>query len=110
MFYKFGSIFLVGFVKSDFSLIVTGNRSSKGHESNGVDGIFEVDEASEMAGDITNDSSTNTDHGNGHHKTRIAFSKICGDMVIVFQIKSMLNTRGMKYEKKLVFYSIIFVL
>ena len=40
----------------------TRHAGSKGNKCNGIDAVFEVDEAAKVAGDISNDSSAGTDH------------------------------------------------
>ena len=40
----------------------TGNRGSEGNKSDGIDGILQVDEAAQVAGNITNHGSTETNH------------------------------------------------
>ena len=42
-------------------ILGTRNRSSKSNKGDGIDTILEVDEAAEMAGDITDDGSAGAD-------------------------------------------------
>ena len=49
----------------------TRNRSAQSNKSDSVDGVFQVNEASKMAGNITNNGSTNTDHGNRNDEARV---------------------------------------
>ena len=52
--------------------ICTRNRCAQSNKSDSIDGIFEVNEASEMASNITNDSGTDTDHSNGDNEAWIS--------------------------------------
>ena len=42
-----------------------GTKSNKG---NGIDSVFEENEASQMAGNVTNDGCAGADHGDGNHE------------------------------------------
>ena len=42
----------------------TRDAGAKSNKSNGINAVFEVDEAAEMAGNITNDSSAGADESN----------------------------------------------
>ena len=57
--------------------ISTRNRGAQSNKSDSIDGIFQVNEASKMAGNITNDGSTNTDHGNGNNKAWVSIGNSC---------------------------------
>ena len=46
----------------------TRHASSQSHEGNGVDTILEVNEAAEMAGNVTNDRGAQTHRGDGYHE------------------------------------------
>ena len=51
-----------------FIFLQTRNWGAQSHKGNGVDTILEVNEASEMAGNVTNDSRTQTHRGDGDHE------------------------------------------
>jgi len=53
------------------------NRSPEGYKSDSVDGVLEVDETSEMTGDITNDSRAGTDEDDGDDKRDIPVVETC---------------------------------
>lgn len=59
---------------SNFQLQYTRDRSSQSNESNCVDWILKENKTAQMASDISDDSSTNTDHSNGDHKAGIAIT------------------------------------
>ena len=44
----------------------TRDTSSQCDEGNSIDGILQVDEAAQMTGDITNNSSAHPDHADGN--------------------------------------------
>merc|ERR1719166_733422 len=54
------------------------NTCAQSNKSDSIDGIFEVNEASEMASNITNDSGTDTDHGNGDNEAWISSTQSSG--------------------------------
>ena len=49
----------------------TRHAGSQGDEGDGIHAVLEIDEASEMTGDVTDDSSVATDEENGYHKSWI---------------------------------------
>ena len=51
-----------------FICLQTRNWGAQSHEGNGIDTILEVNEASEMAGNVTDDSGTQTHRGDGDHE------------------------------------------
>ena len=52
--------------------ILTRYASSKGNETDGVDTILEVNEAAEMAGNVSDNGSDQTDGGNGNDECRVS--------------------------------------
>ena len=50
----------------------TRDTGSKGNECNSIDAVFEVDEATKMTSDISDDRSANTDASDGNHKSGVA--------------------------------------
>ena len=50
----------------------TRDTSSQCHEGNSIDRILQVDEAAQMTGDITNNSSTDSNHGDGNDEAGVA--------------------------------------
>ena len=56
-------------IKNEFC---TRNRSAQSNKSDSIDGVFEVNEASKMASNITNDGSTDTNHGNGDNEAGVS--------------------------------------
>lgn len=50
-----------------------GDRSSKCDKSDGIDGVLEVDEASEMTSDVTDDSRAETNHEDRDDECWVAF-------------------------------------
>jgi len=48
--------------------VSTRHRSSKGHKGNGIDAVFEVDEATQLGSHVTNDRRANADIDYGDHK------------------------------------------
>ena len=55
-------------VQKSAPLVLTRNWGAKSHEGNGVDTILEVNEAAEMAGNVTNDRGAQTHRGDGYHE------------------------------------------
>ena len=55
-----------------FIFLQTRNWGAQSHKGNGVDTILEVNEAAEMAGNVTNDSRTQAHRGDGAHEGGIA--------------------------------------
>ena len=53
---------------------LTRYASSEGHKGDGVDAVLEVNEASEMAGHVSDDSGTHAHRGNGDHEGGISIS------------------------------------
>ena len=70
----------------------TGYTSSKRHKSNGVDGVLEENEASEMPGNITNDGSIQTNHEDGSNKGWIPVHQTFG-FTIFFWIPTTHGTK-----------------
>jgi hypothetical protein len=50
----------------------TRHTGSKGNKCNSIDAVFEVDEATKMASDISDDSSAKTDASDGNRKSGVA--------------------------------------
>ena len=50
----------------------TRDTGSQGDKCNGIDSIFEVDEAAKVSGDIADDRSAKTDASDGNHKGGVA--------------------------------------
>ena len=57
-------------------VVFTRYRSAKSHECNGVNRIFEVDETTQVTGDIADDGGANTDHGNRYNEAWISFANL----------------------------------
>jgi len=55
----------------------TRHAGSKGNKCNGIDAIFEVDEAAKMASDISDDCSTGADHEDRNNKSWISIGQRC---------------------------------
>ena len=55
----------------------TGHRGSQSDKGNSIDGVLKVDEATEMAGNVTNDGGTDTDHGNRDDEARVTVGNSC---------------------------------
>ena len=53
----------------------TRHAGSQGNKCNGIDSIFEVDEAAKVAGNISNDSSAGTDEGDRNDKSEISIEE-----------------------------------
>jgi hypothetical protein len=49
----------------------TRNRGSKSHKGDGIDGILKENEAAQVASNITNDSSAETNENDGNDETGI---------------------------------------
>ena len=58
----------------------TRNASSKGNKCNGIDAVFEIDEAAEMSSDISNDGSTGPDEYERYDESDIAIGHSCKEM------------------------------
>ena len=52
--------------------ICTGHTGSESNKCNRIDAVFEVDEATKMTSDISDDRSANTDASDGNHKSGVA--------------------------------------
>lgn len=63
------------FQKAAPDCLNTRNRCPKSNEHDGIDTIFEIDETSEVAGNISNDSSDGANDQDGNNKSRIASPK-----------------------------------
>ena len=50
----------------------TRHAGSESNECNRIDAVFEVDEATKMTSDISDDRSANTDASDGNHKSGVA--------------------------------------
>jgi len=59
--------------------IFTRNRGSQGYKGDCIDGILEKDEASEMAGDVTDDSSVATDKQDRDNKGGVTIEDSLND-------------------------------
>ena len=57
--------------------LATRHAGSKGNKCNGINAVFEVDEAAKVAGDISNDSSAGTDHEDWNNKSGIPIGQRC---------------------------------
>ena len=57
--------------------ILTRYGGSQSNEGNGVDTILEVDEATKMSGNVSDDSSTQTDGSDGNNECGITLSDGC---------------------------------
>ena len=57
--------------------IFTRNTSSQGNESNGIDGVLEIDEAPEVTSNISDDCCAHANHGNGDDETGISVADAC---------------------------------
>ena len=53
-------------------ILQTRNTSAQCHKGNSIDRILKEDEAAQMTGDITNDSSTDSNHGDGNDEAGVA--------------------------------------
>ena len=58
----------------------TRNASSEGNKCNGIDAVFEVDEAAEMSSNISNDGSTGPDEYERYDESDIAIGHSCKKM------------------------------
>merc|ERR1719239_1769619 len=54
------------------------NASSESNKCNGIDSVFEIDEAAKVAGNISNDSSAGTDEYERNDESNIAIGHSCG--------------------------------
>ena len=57
----------------------TRDRSAKSHKGNGIDGVLQEDEAAQVTCHITNDSSTDADHGDGNDEAGVAIGNAWHD-------------------------------
>ena len=55
----------------------TRNTSSEGNKCNGIDAVFEIDEAAQMSSDISNDGSTGPDEYERYDESNIAIGHSC---------------------------------
>lgn len=55
-------------VKKIINFIITGHRGAKGNKGDSIDRILEVDKATKMTGNVTNDSCAKTDEDNGNNE------------------------------------------
>ena len=55
----------------------TGNGCAESHEGNGIDGILKENEAAQVTGNVTDNSSANTNHGNGNDEARVTVGNAC---------------------------------
>jgi len=70
-----GSLVLDG---SHFTGESVRNRCAESHEGNGIDGILKENEAAQVTGNVTDNSSANTNHGNGNDEARVTVGNACG--------------------------------
>merc|ERR1712200_97134 len=61
-----------------FEAKVSGTEVPRANESNGIDGVLEVDEAAKVAGNITDDCRAQANGGNSKYKSRISPVDSCG--------------------------------
>ena len=57
-----------------FEQILTRHGGSQGDEGDGVDAVLEVNEAAEMAGNVSDDSGTHAHSSDGDHEGGISIS------------------------------------
>ena len=55
----------------------TRHTGAKGNKGDSVDRILKVNEATQVAGNIANDSSADTNHADGDKEAGIAYSNSC---------------------------------
>ena len=57
--------------------VSTRNRGAKSNKSNGIDGVLKENEAAQVTGNVTDNSSANTNHGNGNDEARVTVGNAC---------------------------------
>ena len=57
----------------------TRHWGSEGYKCNSINRVLQEDEAAEMAGNISDQSGTATNHGNGDHERNVAPIDSCGE-------------------------------
>ena len=69
-------IILIDKLLHNWYVFFTRYRCAESNKGNGIDGVFQEDEATKMASNVANDSSTKTDHGNRNHEAGISAGNI----------------------------------
>ena len=62
-----------------YPMLQTRNTSSQCYKGNGIDGVLQEDEAAQVTCHITNDSSTDADHGDGNDEAEVAIGNAWHD-------------------------------
>ena len=69
---SFGLILRLFLDPCQFSANPTRYRCAKSNKGNSINRILEENETTQMTGNVTNDSGTGTDHGNGNNKAWVS--------------------------------------
>ena len=67
----------VSFLHLQCIFVDTRYASSQSHKGNGIDRVLKKDEATKMAGNVTNDCSADSNAANGYNKAGVTVANSC---------------------------------